>query len=124
MISDGKFRHEARPFRPDGLDLKIMSLLAEDGTIEYKRLAQKTGVDKRTVAKHVENLKKRSILKITANINWQAIGVGALAFVGAQHAVPGASAWHDFKIPSAARDVDLGNIPVAAAPVSLVPLLS
>jgi len=87
MLSDSTNAAKAGLFKPDSLDMKIMRLLAEDGDMEYKQLAEKTGVDKRTVAKHLENLKKRGVLKIRAEINWQAIGVGALAFVGTMTAL-------------------------------------
>jgi DNA-binding Lrp family transcriptional regulator len=87
VTSNSRLGREAGPFKPDSLDMKIMILLAEDGNLGYKELAEKTEVDKRTVAKHVENLKKRGVLKITADINWQAIGVGALAFVGTMTAL-------------------------------------
>jgi len=80
-------RKKAGPFQPDPLDMKILSLLAQDGGMGYKQLAGSTGVDKRTVAKHVEILKQRGILKLVAEINWQAIGAGALAFVGTMTAL-------------------------------------
>jgi len=64
-----------------------MQLLAEDGSLSYKGLADKLGVDKRTVAKHFEELKKNGVLKITADINWPMIGVGASAFVGTMTAL-------------------------------------
>lgn len=74
-------------FRPDSLDLKMMQLLAEDGGLSYKQLADKLRVDKRTVAKHLEDLKRNGVLKITVDINWPLIGVGAFAFVGTQTAL-------------------------------------
>jgi len=87
MISDGKDSRGQGQYEPDPLDLKIMTLLAENGDLEYRQLAEITKVDKRTVAKRVENLKSRGILKISAEINWQAIGVRALAFVGTMTAL-------------------------------------
>jgi DNA-binding Lrp family transcriptional regulator len=88
MISNDRRRaHDDSAFEADALDLKIMRLLAEDGSLSYKELADKLGVDKRTVAKHFEELKRNGVLKITADINWPLIGVGAFAFVGTMTAL-------------------------------------
>jgi DNA-binding Lrp family transcriptional regulator len=84
---DKRERYGGSPFSADALDLRIMQLLAEDGSLSYKQLAGKLGVDKRTVAKHCEELKTNGVLKITADINWQLIGVGATAFVGTMTAL-------------------------------------
>ncbi len=73
--------------RPDSLDLEIMRLLADDGSLTYKELADKLGVDKRTVARHLESLKERGALRITADIDWSLIGVDAFAFVGTMTAL-------------------------------------
>jgi DNA-binding Lrp family transcriptional regulator len=80
-------RDDAHRFKADALDLKIMQFLADDGGLSYKQLADRLGVDKRTVAKHFEELKRKGVLKITADINWSAIGVGAFAFVGTMTAL-------------------------------------
>jgi DNA-binding Lrp family transcriptional regulator len=71
-------------FDPDDLDLEILTLLSEDGGTGYTELARKVGVDKRTVAKHAETMKKAGVLKIAAEIDWAMLGVGAHAFVGTQ----------------------------------------
>ncbi|HUI86640.1 MAG TPA: Lrp/AsnC family transcriptional regulator [Nitrososphaerales archaeon] len=68
----------------DDLDLKILEMLVGDGDLEQKDLADKIGVDVRTVAKHIQEMKKKGVLKMTAEINWPALGVGAYAFVGTQ----------------------------------------
>jgi DNA-binding Lrp family transcriptional regulator len=65
----------------------MMELLAEDGSLAHKQLAERLDVDKRTVAKHLEELKKRGALKITAEIDWSLIGVDAFAFVGTMTAL-------------------------------------
>ena len=88
MISNDRRRSDlGRAFRLGKLDLAIMELLTNDGGLTYKELSDELGVDKRTVAKHVEELKKRGILRITAEIDWPRIGVNALAFVGTMTAL-------------------------------------
>jgi DNA-binding Lrp family transcriptional regulator len=87
MISKDKGERYGDSFRPDELDLRMMELLAEDGGLTYKQLADKLHVDKRTVAKHYEALKKNGALKITAEIDWSLIGVNAFAFVGTMTAL-------------------------------------
>ena len=87
MVFGSKLGQRASEYEPDPLDMEIMMLLTKNGNLDYKELARSAKVDKRTVAKHVENLKKRGVLKISADINWQAIGVGALAFVGTMTAL-------------------------------------
>ena len=69
---------------PDSLDLRILQLLVDDGAVQYKDIAAKVGVDKRTVAKRVEAMKASGVIKITADIDWAQLGVGAYAFVGTQ----------------------------------------
>jgi DNA-binding Lrp family transcriptional regulator len=71
-------------FEPDDLDLEILTLLSEDGSTGYTELAKKIGVDKRTVAKHAEAMKKKGVLRIAADIDWFMLGVRAHAFVGTQ----------------------------------------
>jgi DNA-binding Lrp family transcriptional regulator len=71
-------------FVPDELDLKILELLVAKGDLEYKEIGKKIGVDKRTVAKRVEAMKTQGVMKITADIDWSQLGVGAYAFVGTQ----------------------------------------
>jgi DNA-binding Lrp family transcriptional regulator len=77
-------RRGLEAFQPDALDLRILESLVEDGAMQYKEVARKVGVDKRTVAKRVEAMKARGALKITADIDWVQLGVGAYAFVGTQ----------------------------------------
>lgn len=85
MKSDGAApRRGDNTVRPDALDLGIMELLIEDGTMEYKVIAKRLGVDKRTVAKRVEAMKSTGLMKITAEIDWARMGVRAYAFVGTQ----------------------------------------
>jgi len=71
-------------FEPDDVDLEILTRLAEDGAVGYTELAKKIGVDKRTVAKHAETMKKRGVLKVAAEIDWAMLGIAAHAFVGTQ----------------------------------------
>jgi DNA-binding Lrp family transcriptional regulator len=71
-------------FEPDDLDLEILTLLCEDGSMGYTELARKIGVDKRTVAKHAEAMKKKGVLRIAAEIDWSLLGIRAHAFVGTQ----------------------------------------
>lgn len=88
MVSDDRRRHrDYDTFKPDSLDLSLMRLLAEDGSLTYRQLASKLGVDKRTVAKHCNDLKRSGVLKIEAEINWSRIGITAQAFVGTMTAL-------------------------------------
>jgi DNA-binding Lrp family transcriptional regulator len=80
----GSRRRKPGAFLPDALDLRILESLVEDGAMQYKEIAKRAGVDKRTVAKRVEAMKARGALKITADIDWAQVGVGAYAFVGTQ----------------------------------------
>ncbi len=77
----------AAPFQADALDLRMMELLAKDGSLSYKQLAEELRVDKRTVAKHFEEMKKNGVVRITAEIDWPLIGVNAFAFVGTMTAL-------------------------------------
>lgn len=75
------------PFETDALDLRILELLAGEGGLTYRQLSSKLGVDKRTVAKHFEAMRKEGVVKITAEIDWPRIGVNAFAFVGTMTAL-------------------------------------
>ncbi len=88
MLSDDrKERRAVAPSNPGVLDLQLMELLAEDGSLTYRQLAGRLGVDQRTVAKHLDHLKEVGAVRITAEIDWAAIGVNALAFVGTMTAL-------------------------------------
>lgn len=80
-------KNQVESFRPDDLDLKIMEALAENGGLTNKELAAKLHVDKRTVTSHLEEMKRLGVLKITAEVNWPLVGVGAFAFVGTMTAL-------------------------------------
>lgn len=82
ISSDRGAHHGEASFTADALDLRMMELLAGDGSLTYRQLADRLGVDKRTVSKHMEVLKRNGALKITAEIDWSLIGVNAFAFVG------------------------------------------
>lgn len=87
MSPDYKRNRGGSEFSPDPLDLRIMQALAEDGSLTNIDLAKKLGVDKRTVANHLDEMKRLGVLKIAAEINWPMIGVGASAFVGTMTAL-------------------------------------
>jgi Lrp/AsnC family transcriptional regulator, regulator for asnA, asnC and gidA len=84
MVSKDTPWAKSPQFEPDDLDLEILTLLSEDGSVGYTELAKKIGVDKRTVAKHAEAMMKKGVLKIAAEIDWTMLGIGAHAFVGTQ----------------------------------------
>jgi DNA-binding Lrp family transcriptional regulator len=71
-------------FEPEALDFQILEQLAVDSSIQHKELAERIGVDKRTVAKHIDEMRRRGVLRFTIDINWPLLGVGMLAFVGSQ----------------------------------------
>jgi DNA-binding Lrp family transcriptional regulator len=87
IANDRRERRGANPTGTDALDLRIMELLAQDGSLTHRQLAVKLGVDKRTVAKHFDDLKSKGALRITAEIDWSLIGVNAFAFVGTMTAL-------------------------------------
>jgi DNA-binding Lrp family transcriptional regulator len=87
MVSGDRRRREPTDDGPGALDLEIMEALATDGSLTYKQISERLEVDQRTVAKHMEHLKKTGALRITAEIDWSAIGVNALAFVGTMTAL-------------------------------------
>jgi len=77
-------RRQGLGFQPDALDLRILELLIGDGAMQYKEIAKRVGVDKRTVAKRFEKMKALGVVRVTADIDWNQVGAGAYAFVGTQ----------------------------------------
>ena len=85
MISNSmEDQSDGAPFEPEALDFQILEQLAVDSSIQHKELAERIGVDKRTVAKHIDEMRRRGVLRFTIDINWPLLGVGMLAFVGSQ----------------------------------------
>jgi DNA-binding Lrp family transcriptional regulator len=85
MISnnmEGSF--DAVPFKPEALDLQILELLVKDASIQYRELAERIGVDKRTVAKHIDEMRRKGVIRFTVDIEWPLLGATMLAFVGSQ----------------------------------------
>jgi len=79
MISNDRINRRGRAsFTADALDLRVMELLAEDGSLSYKQLAEKLKVDKRTVSKHLEALKRNGAVRITAETNSNTRTVSAM----------------------------------------------
>ncbi len=67
---------------PGSLDFEILRALMEDATVQTKELAKKLGVDKRTLAKHLDRMKKRGLIRFTVQINWSLLGAGISAYLG------------------------------------------
>ena len=84
MIPRDRTRTKKPHFEPSEIDLKILKLFSEDGSYGYTEVAKKIGVDKRTAAKHTEEMKSKGVLKIAAEIDWAMLGIEAHAFVGTQ----------------------------------------
>ena len=87
LVKDTHRHTDDEAFVPSELDLQILKVLAEDGSLGYKEVAERLEVDKRTVAKHAEELKRVGALRISAQIDWSTLGVNALAFVGTMTAL-------------------------------------
>jgi Lrp/AsnC family transcriptional regulator len=74
-------------FRADGLDFRILELLVKDARTQNRELASKLGVDKRTIAKRLERMRREGVLKHAIDIDWSMLGVGVSAYVGSTTAL-------------------------------------
>ncbi len=74
-------------FTADELDLRILDLLIKDAGTQNRVLASKLDVDKRTIAKHLERMRREGVLKLAADIDWSMLGVGVSAYIGSTTAL-------------------------------------
>lgn len=89
MLSLRSMRKTSRMggFRADGLDFRILELLVKDARTQNRELASKLGVDKRTIAKRLERMRREGVLKHAIDIDWSMLGVGVSAYVGSTTAL-------------------------------------
>jgi DNA-binding Lrp family transcriptional regulator len=69
-------------FDADELDLLILEALVRQARMSFKDLAMRLRVDQRTVAKRVDILSAKGILRQTVEIDWSKLGLHATAYVG------------------------------------------
>jgi DNA-binding Lrp family transcriptional regulator len=69
-------------FDADELDLLILEALVREPRISFKELATRLRVDQRTVAKRVNVLTAKEVLRQTVEIDWSKLGLQATAYVG------------------------------------------
>lgn len=80
-------RSETGGFKADELDLRILELLVKDASTQNRELASKLGIDKRTVAKRLERMRREGVLKLAVDIDWSMLGVGVSAYIGSTTAL-------------------------------------
>ena len=69
----------------DELDRKIITLLAEDGRLPYRRIGELTGVATTTVHQRVRRLTEQGVITGTRiTIDWEAIGLPVTAMVSVE----------------------------------------
>ncbi|KUO39514.1 MAG: transcriptional regulator [Candidatus Hadarchaeum yellowstonense] len=67
----------------DAVDLKIIRMLEEDGSLPFTKIARKLGLDESTVRKRVLSLKKSGVIrKFSIVVEPAKIGFNAVALVG------------------------------------------
>ncbi len=69
---------------PDELDLMILEHMSSDANVPFKQIAQSLKVDQRTIAKRVNDMKEKGVLKNKIEIDWSRLGLGIGAYVGAE----------------------------------------
>jgi DNA-binding Lrp family transcriptional regulator len=73
-----------QPFMPDELDLAVLEYLAQDASIQFKKIAKSLKVDQRTVAKRVIKMKESGVIRNKIEIDWSKLGLGISAYVGSE----------------------------------------
>lgn len=67
----------------DDLDLKILRMLGEDGSLSFTKIARRLKLNESTVRKRVLSLKERGVIKkFSVTIDPAKIGFGIVAVVG------------------------------------------
>jgi len=67
----------------DKLDLKIITMLREDGRISFTEIAGKLKLSESAIRKRVQALRKKGVIKkFTIEINASKIGINTIAIVG------------------------------------------
>jgi Lrp/AsnC family transcriptional regulator for asnA, asnC and gidA len=68
----------------DELDLQIIQALKKDGRASYVDLAKSLSVGRETIKKRIQELEKSGLLKISTNLNVEALGYNFMCIVGMQ----------------------------------------
>ncbi|HJT09458.1 MAG TPA: Lrp/AsnC family transcriptional regulator [Candidatus Nitrosotalea sp.] len=71
-------------FVPDELDLMILEHMSGDADVPFKQLAQSLKVDQRTIAKRVNDMKEKGVLRNKVEVDWSRLGLGIVTYVGAE----------------------------------------
>ncbi len=71
-------------FVPDELDLMILEHMSSDADVPFKQLAQSLKVDQRTIAKRVNDMKEKGVLRNKVEVDWSRLGLGIVTYVGAE----------------------------------------
>ncbi len=66
----------------DLVSLRIMEEVVRNPHATFKEIGAAVGCDQRTVARRVGELENAGILKTTVEIDWKALGMGSIAYVG------------------------------------------
>jgi len=73
-----------RPFAADDLDIQILQLLAKDAKMQFKQIAESLDVDQRTVAKRINCMREKGVIRDKVEIDWSRLGFGISAYVGSE----------------------------------------
>ena len=80
-------RSAEAPVQPDALDLEILRALMHDASLQPTDLARAVNVDRRTLTKRLERMKKSGLLRVRVDVDWSLLGVGISAYLGSTTAL-------------------------------------
>lgn len=66
----------------DGADSRIIALLQEDASLQYKDLAKKLGMNESTVRKRILALRDRQVIRFTVEVDHLKLGINARSLIG------------------------------------------
>jgi DNA-binding Lrp family transcriptional regulator len=66
----------------DLVSLRIMEELVRNPRATFKEIGASVGCDQRTVARRIGEMESAGILKLTVEVDWNSLGMGASAYVG------------------------------------------
>jgi DNA-binding Lrp family transcriptional regulator len=66
----------------DLVSLRIVEELVRNPRATFKEIGKAVGCDQRTVARRVGELEEAGILKVSVELDWRSLGMGASAYVG------------------------------------------
>lgn len=71
-------------FIPDETDLMILENMSANASIPFKQLAKSLKIDQRTIAKRVNTMKEKGVIRDTIDVDWSRLGLGIATYVGAE----------------------------------------